>query len=39
MNSEITYHKVGDYYLPNIKLEENKFKNYHLVKYGRMRLN
>lgn len=39
MNSEITYHKVGDYYLPNLKLEENKFKNYHLGKYGRIRLN
>ena len=36
MNNKTTYNKVGDYYLPN---EESKFKNYHLGKYGRMRLN
>ena len=39
MNNKITYHKVGDYYLPNLKLGESKFKNYHLSQYGRMRLN
>lgn len=39
MNNKITYNKVGDYYLPNLTLEESKFKNYHLGKYGRMRLN
>ena len=39
MNNEVTYSKVGDYYIPNLTLEESKFKNYHLGKYGRMRLN
>ena len=39
MNNKTTYNKVGDYYLPNLTLEESKFKNYHLGKYGRMRLN
>lgn len=39
MNSKITYTKVGDYYMPNLTLEESKYKNYQLGKYGRMRLN
>lgn len=39
MNNKTTYNKVEDYYLPNLTLEESKFKNYHLGKYGRMRLN
>ena len=39
MNNKTTYNKVGDYYLLNLTLEESKFKNYHLGKYGRMRLN
>lgn len=26
MKSKITYHKVGDYYFPNLTLEESKFK-------------
>ena len=39
MNNKITYTKIGDYYTPNLTLEESKFKNYHLGKYGRMRLN
>lgn len=39
MNSKITYRKVGDYYLPNLTLDESKYKNYQLGKYGRMRLN
>ena len=39
MNNKTTYNKVGDYYLPNLTLEESKFKNCHLGKYGRMRLN
>ena len=37
MNNKITYNKIGDYYLPNLTLEESKFKNYHLGKYGRIR--
>ena len=39
MNNKITYHKLGDYYLPNLTLEKSKFSNYSLSKYGRMRLN
>ena len=39
MNNKITYHKVADYYLPNLTLEKSKFSNYSLSKYGRMRLN
>lgn len=39
MNSKITYTKVGDYYIPNLTLEESKYKNYQLGKYGRLRLN
>ena len=26
MNNKITYNKIGDYYLPNLTLEESKFK-------------
>lgn len=39
MKNKITYHKVVDYYLPNLTLEKSKFSNYSLSKYGRMRLN
>ena len=39
MKNKITYHKVGDYYLPNLTLEKSKYSNYSLSKYGRMRLN
>lgn len=39
MNNKITYAKVGDYYIPNLKLAESTVKNYQLGKYGRMRLN
>lgn len=35
----IEYIKHGDYYLPNLILEESKFNNYKLGKYGRIRLN
>lgn len=34
---EITYSKVGDYYIPNLVLE-NKMKNISIGKYGRLRL-
>ena len=33
---EITYSKVGDYYIPNLVLE-NKMKNTCIGKYGRLR--
>ena len=39
MSNEITYTKVGDYYLPNLVLTKNKYADYKLGKYGRMRLN
>ncbi len=39
MKNKITYHKVGNYYLPNLTLEKSKYSNYSLSKYGRMRLN
>ena len=39
MDNKITYTRVGDYYVPNLVLEESKYKNYNLEKYGRMRLN
>lgn len=35
---EITYTKVGDYYLPNISLGED-YRKVELGKYGKMRLN
>lgn len=37
MNSKITYHKEGDYYIPNLALPKQKEIN--LGKYGRLRLN
>ena len=39
MNNKITYTRVGDYNVPNLVLEESKYSNYHLGKYGRMRFN
>ena len=36
---EITYHKEGDYYIPDLYLTENEYeKNYHIGKYGHLRL-
>ena len=35
---EITYHKEGNYYIPNLYLEENYKKDYHIGKYGHLRL-
>ena len=36
---EITYHKEGDYYIPDLYLAENEYeKNYHIGKYGHLRL-
>ena len=34
----ITYHKEGDYYIPDLYLEENYKKNYQIGKYGHLRL-
>lgn len=38
MKNNITYHKEGDYLIPNIVAPEN-MKNFRLGKYGRLRLN
>lgn len=39
MNNKITYHKVGDYYLPNLYLAEDEYeKDYQIGKYGHLRL-
>ena len=36
---EITYHKEGDYYIPNLYLAKDEYeKNYHIGKYGHLRL-
>ena len=39
MNNKITYHKVGDYYLPSLYLEKDEYKkDYQIGKYGHLRL-
>ncbi len=36
---EITYHKEGDYYIPDLYLADNEYKKkYHIGKYGHLRL-
>ena len=36
---EITYHKEGDYLIPNLHLEKENYKNdCHIGKYGHLRL-
>ena len=35
---EITYHKCGDYFIPDLYLEENYKNDYHIGKYGHLRL-
>ena len=35
---EITYHKEGDYYIPDLYLEEDYKKNYQIGKYEHLRL-
>lgn len=40
MNDKINieYTKIGDYNISNLILSRNKYRNYKLDKYGRMRL-
>ena len=39
MNNKITYHKKGDYYIPDLYLEEDNYKkDYQIGKYGHLRL-
>ena len=35
---EITYHKEGNFYIPDLYLEENYKNDYHIGKYGHLRL-
>ena len=36
---EITYHKEGDYYIPDLYLEKDEYKkDYQIGKYGHLRL-
>ena len=35
---EITYHKEGDYLIPDL-IMKNSYEDYHIGKYGRLRLN
>ena len=37
MRNNITYHKEGDYLIPNLTIE-NDSKNFHIGKYGHLRL-
>lgn len=39
MNNKITYRKEGNYFIPNLYIENNKNNNYSIGKYGRLRLN
>ena len=39
MNNKITYHREGDYMIPNLYIENNKNNNYSIGKYSRLRLN
>ena len=39
MNNKITYHKEGDYFIPDLYLENENYKNdYKIGKYGHLRL-
>ena len=39
MNNKITYHKEGDYYIPDLYLEKEIYKSdYQIGKYGHLRL-
>ena len=38
MNNRITYHKEGDYLIPDLYLEENYENDYQIGKYGHLRL-
>lgn len=38
MNNKITYHKEGDYLIPDLIVNELNKKDYHIGKYGRLRL-
>ena len=37
MSYEITYRKVGDFYISNLRVAKSKYSDYKLGKYGKMR--
>ena len=37
--NRLTYRKVGDYYIPNLVLPKDKYEDYSIGKYARLRLN
>ena len=39
MNNKITYHREGDYFIPNLYIKNYKKSNYTSGKYGHLRLN
>lgn len=36
--NKITYHKEGDYYVPNLVIPKDEYADYHIGKYGHLRL-
>lgn len=39
MNNKITYHREGDYFIPGLYIKNFNKSNYHIGKYGHLRLN
>lgn len=39
MNNKITYHREGDYLIPDLYIKDFNKSNHHIGKYGRLRLN
>lgn len=39
MNNKITYHKEGDYFIPDLYIKNFNKSNYRIGKYGHLRLN
>ena len=37
-NLKLTYHRNGDYFIPNLVLENDEYKDYQIGKYGYLRL-
>lgn len=39
MSNKITYHREGDYFIPDLYIKNFNKSNYHIGKYGHLRLN
>lgn len=39
MNNKITYHREGDYFIPDLCIKDYKKSDYSIGKFGRLRLN